>query len=428
MPVDVPQPAALAAVEAQRERREEQHAARVAAGQHLGRPVVGGGASWVASAVPLDGVGEGDVDRERHRADGSDSRLGPSFRRTGDEKSDQDMGRLQSSAMPDLTVSSASGTDSAVATADQLATQAGMWAFAHGGNAVDAAIAANAAIAVTAPHLCGLGGDLFALVHTRRRRRRPQRQRSRRAAAPTPRPCGPSTTRRCRSATTSAPSPCPAASTAGSRSTTGSGRSSWPSCSAPAIRLAAHGFPASPLLVGSLAGLDDRGRAALDELVARRRRPGALVRRPGVALALHAIADGGRERVLRAAPFGEGLLDAGRRLVHRRRPEPAEQADWVEPLVTHGVRRRAGDHPAELPGLPHSGRPSLGRAVGLPDDPDDPRWPHVLVEAATAAAFDRPARPARARRRRALVAAIAGRAGLVDPDRASGTRRAGGRR
>src|SRR5690606_10665629 len=58
------------------------------------------------------------------------------------------------------------GRQAIVATADQLATQAGMWVFAQGGNAVDAAVAANAAIAVTGPHLCGMGGDLFALVNT----------------------------------------------------------------------------------------------------------------------------------------------------------------------------------------------------------------------------------------------------------------------
>ena len=37
--------------------------------------------------------------------------------------------------------------------------------LAQGGNAVDAAIACNAAIAVTSPHLCGMGGDLYALIH-----------------------------------------------------------------------------------------------------------------------------------------------------------------------------------------------------------------------------------------------------------------------
>lgn len=34
-----------------------------------------------------------------------------------------------------------------------------------GGSAIDAAIAASAVLSITAPHLCGLGGDLFAIVH-----------------------------------------------------------------------------------------------------------------------------------------------------------------------------------------------------------------------------------------------------------------------
>lgn len=51
-----------------------------------------------------------------------------------------------------------------VATAQPLATQAGVAALARGGNAVDAALAAALTLTVVAPTGCGLGSDLFALV------------------------------------------------------------------------------------------------------------------------------------------------------------------------------------------------------------------------------------------------------------------------
>jgi gamma-glutamyltranspeptidase len=59
---------------------------------------------------------------------------------------------------------SASGPSWAIATPSDDATAAGATAFDRGGNAVDAALAAATAIAVTAPGSCGVGGDLFALV------------------------------------------------------------------------------------------------------------------------------------------------------------------------------------------------------------------------------------------------------------------------
>jgi gamma-glutamyltranspeptidase/glutathione hydrolase len=48
-----------------------------------------------------------------------------------------------------------------VATSHYLASQAGAQTLAHGGSAIDAAIAANAVLGVTEPMMNGVGGDLF---------------------------------------------------------------------------------------------------------------------------------------------------------------------------------------------------------------------------------------------------------------------------
>ena len=56
------------------------------------------------------------------------------------------------------------GANGMVATSQIQASQAGLAILQSGGSAVDAAIAANAALSVLEPHMCGVGGDLFAIV------------------------------------------------------------------------------------------------------------------------------------------------------------------------------------------------------------------------------------------------------------------------
>ena len=277
-----------------------------------------------------------------------------------------------------------------MASADGLATQAGLTALARGGNAVDAAIATNAAIAVTAPHLCGLGGDLFALVHEpgappvalnasgragsgadpdALRGRGARRD----AAAPRrPHGHGPRLRRRLGRAPRALRTP-PAGRRAGAGDRAGRGR--LPGLAA-ARRLAGHDRRAGPRPARRARPAGDAPGRARSAGRARRR-------------ALRAVAEGGRERLLRGRV---------------RRGSAGRSAAGTSPPTTWPAARPTGSTPwRSTPGAIACGRcrptprgtwpwPERGSPRGstCPADPDDPRWAHLLIEAAVAAGHDRP--------------------------------------
>lgn len=80
------------------------------------------------------------------------------------------------------------GHRGAVAAAHPLAVAAGTQALGEGGSAVDALIAAQAALAVACPDACGLGGDGLALVREPSGRSGPSTAPGARRAGPRPPP------------------------------------------------------------------------------------------------------------------------------------------------------------------------------------------------------------------------------------------------
>ncbi|MDO8389258.1 MAG: gamma-glutamyltransferase [Actinomycetota bacterium] len=293
-----------------------------------------------------------------------------------------------------------------VVSADHLATQAGAAILALGGNAIDAAIATNAAIAVTGPHLCGMGGDLFALVHH-------------------------GGEVHCLNASGRAGSGADAAALRADGFSTMPFRHdirsvTVPGCVdgwvalherfgslplrtllAPAIALADDGFPASPLLVGSVAMLDERARAALHELSSQARRPGDRVRRPGVATALRAVAEGGRDAYYGGA-FGEGLQALGQGWFNAD-DLARSQAQWVPALGADAFGVRLWTVPPNSQGYLTLGAAALAHAAGLPADPDHEHWAHLLIEVAKLAGHDRPKVLHEGADGEALLAAISAR-------------------
>jgi gamma-glutamyltranspeptidase/glutathione hydrolase len=275
-----------------------------------------------------------------------------------------------------------------VCSVDHLASEAGVALLRSAGSAADAAIAASAVLAVTTQHMCGMGGDLFALVHH-----------------------GPG-----------APAALVAAGRAGSGADAAAlraeghraippyrdvraatvpgcvdgwlalherfGRAPLTEVLAAAEAYARDGFPASPLLARSaplVAGVSGNDDYPTDGSL----RAGDRVQRPKVASLLSVVASGDRHAFYQG-DFGQGLVELGAGLY-----SPADLAvplaEWPDPL-----RLDAWGHELWTVPPPSQGYLTLAAAwmadgLELPTDPKDAGWAHLLSEAARQAGYDRPA-------------------------------------
>jgi gamma-glutamyltranspeptidase/glutathione hydrolase len=275
-----------------------------------------------------------------------------------------------------------------VASADAMATQAGLAALDRGGSAADAAVATNAVLAVTAPHLCGMGGDLFALVHVDGDAPAALNASGRAGSGADPEALRDEGHRtmpmRHEIRTVTVPGCVDGWLALHARF----GRLPLDEVLSPAIAAAERGTPASPLLVRSLAAVDARAGHALRELVEQATVVGARVRRPGIARALRAVAEHGRDGFYGGA-FGHGLLALAPGYFTEEDLD-REQADWVEPLTVAAWDQQLWTIPPNSQGYLTLAAAALVAGLPLPDDPDDPVWPHLLVEASRAVGYDRP--------------------------------------
>ncbi|MDP1792606.1 MAG: gamma-glutamyltransferase [Acidimicrobiales bacterium] len=302
-------------------------------------------------------------------------------------------------------------TNGMVASVNHLASEAGVAMLRAGGSAADAAIAASAVLAVTDQHLCGMGGDLFAVV----------------------------------AGAGASPVVLNASGRAGSgasaqqlrdeghavmpfrddiRSVTipgcvdgwialhaRFGRLPLSAVLGPAVTYAEDGFVPSytgAMTRSFMSTLPGGGDYAGD---------GQTMRRPAVAATLRAIGADGREAFY-GGEFGEGLLALGDGL-YEADDLKVVQATWQDAVVVDAFGHRIWGAPPNSQAYLALASAWIADGLDLPSDPDDPMWAHLLVEASRQAAFDRLAFLHEDADAAAFLEGLDARRSAIDPNRAA---------
>ena len=284
---------------------------------------------------------------------------------------------------PSATVRAGQGM---VCSVDHLASQAGVGMLRAGGTAVDAAVATSAVLSVTSPHLCGMGGDLLAVVVIPGRDPMALNASGRAgsgADAQQLRDQGHSimpTRGDIRSVTVPG-------CVDGWLALHGQyGRLSLAEVLAPAKSYAVNGFPASPTLAASVDGVADLPEAA-DLTESGPVSPGTWLHRPGVARAISAIIAHGRAGFYEGE-FGEGLIALGAG-EYTEDDLSTPQSEWVDALGIDAWGRRLWTVPPNSQGYLTLASSWIASGLDLPSDVNDPLWPHLLVESSRQAGYDR---------------------------------------
>ncbi|WP_420613884.1 gamma-glutamyltransferase family protein [Candidatus Spongiisocius sp.] len=287
-------------------------------------------------------------------------------------------------------VRTARGFGAAAVAPHELSTLAAIEVMEGGGNAVDGAIAANAVQGTVAPETCGIGGDLFALVH--------------RPGLDSP---------ACLNSSGRAGSGADASALREAGHTTmplyGAPTVTVPGCVdgwhalterygalplsevlRPAIRLAEGGFPASRELSGAWTANAAQllTQASAPPMFPDGRPPavGQRISRPFLAGSLRAAAAGRDafylDRVGTAIPEATGNLITREDLARC-------QARWVAPLSAELFGRTAWTTPPNSQGYLTLATLSIFEQLDPTGDPEHPDYWHALIEAYRSMAWER---------------------------------------
>ncbi|MEM9825854.1 MAG: gamma-glutamyltransferase [Planctomycetota bacterium] len=295
------------------------------------------------------------------------------------------------------TRSFAVGRNGMAATSHPLATMAAIDVLRSGGNAVDAAIAANAVLCVAEPMSCGLGGDLFAIVHHQADGKRYGLNASGRSPASLTLKTFQQQNLKTIPLTGVLPWSVPGCVSGWQSLHEKFGSRDIKELLAPAIDAAENGFVVTPIIAGYWKSAEPTLREFEDAskvfLVDGERSPeaGEVFRNPPLARTLKRLADVGLDdfyrgriarRLAKYSGAKEGFLSEGDLAEHR--------AEWVEPVSTDYRGYRVWELPPNGQGIAALQMLNVLSGYDLSKfTHGDPNYLHRLVEAKKLAFADR---------------------------------------